>query len=233
MSHSRPEPESTLTPAAGFIAPELASEFPGLRLVWATTAGRRGPSPPAVARRLAAAADRYRGGSVIAMRTKPVPRAYRSFFRQIGLDPDVQRIPGERAALGRLMQGGFRSADVITDACLLALIETGVPVYALDADQVAAGGLGIRPVAAADLDSGPPGKGSAPELSLELGALAVVDDDGVHGLLFADPAPARAPGPRTKRVTLYAVGVDGVPDVHIEEAVWIALEILTAAWRGA
>ena len=168
---------------------------------------------------------------MIAMRTKPVPRAYRSFFRQIGLDPDVQRIPGEHAALLRLMHGGFRSADLISDACLIALIETGVPVYGVDADRVAAGGLGIRPVTHADLDMTRRDAGAAPGAAagLEAGALAVADADGVHGLLFADPTPERAPGPRTERVTLYAVGVDGVPDVHIEEAAWIVLEILAAA----
>ena len=64
------------------------------------------------------------------MRTKPVPQAYRAFFRQIGLDPDVQRIPSEQAALARLVQGGFRSVDLIADACLIALVETGVPVAA-------------------------------------------------------------------------------------------------------
>ena len=45
--------------------------------------------------------------------------------------------------------------------------------------------------------------------------------------------PGGRPGPRTERVTLFAVGVDGVPDVHIEEAVWIALEILGPSAAGA
>ena len=35
------------------------------------------------------------------MRTKPIPQAYRAFFRQIGLDPDVDRIPSEEAARRR------------------------------------------------------------------------------------------------------------------------------------
>ncbi|HET9105203.1 MAG TPA: hypothetical protein VFN55_17770 [Solirubrobacteraceae bacterium] len=226
-SRPGPEPEAALTPAEGFIAPALASEFPGLRLVWATTAARRRPSPRALARRLAAAADRYRGAGVIAMRTKPVPGAYRSFFRQVGLDPDVQRIPAEHVALERLVHGGFRPGDVIDDACRIALIETGVPVYAVDADRVAAGGLGIRPVLATELEPAPPAQ--APRAGIQAGALVVADAERVHALLFSPPGAGHAPGPRTERVTLYAVGVDGVPQVHIEEAIWIALEILGPA----
>ena len=78
------------------------------------------------------------------MRTQPVPHAYRAFFRQIGLDPDASRIPSEEAAVARLLQGGFRSRDLLADALLIGLVETGVPVWALDADLVDAGGLGIR-----------------------------------------------------------------------------------------
>ena len=85
------------------------------------------------------------------MRTKPIPQAYRIFFRQIGLDPDVTRIPSEEAAVARLLHGEFRSAGLIPDACLVALIETGVPVWALDADVVDEGGLGIRTATADDL----------------------------------------------------------------------------------
>ena len=81
------------------------------------------------------------------MRTQPLPHAYRAFFRQIGLDPDATRIPSEDAAVARLMQGGFRSTDIVSDALLIGLIETGVPVWALDADTVGAGGLGIRTTA--------------------------------------------------------------------------------------
>ena len=47
------------------------------------------------------------------MRTQPIPHAYRAFFRQIGLDPDIDRIPSEEAAVARLLHGGFRSEDLI------------------------------------------------------------------------------------------------------------------------
>src|SRR5689334_367268 len=108
-------------PQPGFVDPRVASEFPGLRLRWATVAARPAPSPPALRARLAELANRYRGGGVVAMRTKAIPQAFRAFFRQIGLDPDVRRIPAEEVAVARLVQGGFVSVDIVTDACLVAL----------------------------------------------------------------------------------------------------------------
>lgn len=213
--------EVELDAAPGVVAPELKAEFPGLRLVWVTVSARLRASPREVRRRLRELSSRYRGEVVVAMRTQPVPHAYRAFFRHIGLDPDTNRIPSEAAAVQRLMHGGFRSRNLIDDARLIALIETGVPVWALDADLLAAGGLGIRLTARGErLGSG--------ESSNELGPgrLAVVDSDRVHALLFEEVAPAHRPGRRTERVALYAVGVDGVPSIHLEEALWIAVDVL-------
>src|ERR1700761_3626140 len=139
---------------AGFVAPELRAEFPGLRLRWLETPARGASSPPALRRRLRSLSDRYRGAGVVAMRVKPVPHAFRAFFRQIGLDPDVQRIPSEDAAVGRLILGEFRSLALISDACLVALVETGVPVWALDADPVDDAGLGIRAATGQDTAAG-------------------------------------------------------------------------------
>ena len=215
------ESDAALRPAEGFVDAEVAAEFPGLRLQWATIGAHRRASPPSVLRSLGLAANRYRGASVVAMRTKPVPQAYRAFFRQIGLDPDVQRIPSERVALARLVQGGFRSVDLIADACLIGLIETGVPVTALDADRVDAGGLGIRPAGREDID-----RAGSDTRELEPGTLAVADRTVVHAPLFGDPVTGHSPGAGTERVALYTIGVDGVPAIHLEEALWIVLELL-------
>jgi DNA/RNA-binding domain of Phe-tRNA-synthetase-like protein len=197
------------TPREGFVDPSLHSEFPGLRLRWVTVPGHPGPSPPDLVARLRDLSNRYRGGGVVSMRTKPVPQAFRAFFRQIGLDPDVRRIPSEEVAVARLLHGGFRSADHVADACLVALIETGVPVWALDAAHVAQDGLGIR------LADRP-----AP------GSLVVGDGEAIACILFEDPVPSAAVGPRTRRVTLFAVAVDGVPEIHVEEALWCAADLL-------
>ena len=109
-------------PSHGAVDPAVAAELPGLRLDWLavtvapglTSARSRSPA----AERLRALSDRYRGATVIAMRTHPIPRAYRTFYRQIGLDPDVEQIPSERAATERLLHGGFRASDAISDGVL-------------------------------------------------------------------------------------------------------------------
>ncbi len=216
--------EGELQAAQGSIAPELEAEFPGLRLLWVTVAARLGPSPRGLRLRLAELSSRYRGESVVAMRTQPIPHAYRAFYRQIGLDPDVTRIPAEAAAVQRLMHGGFSSQNMVDDARLIALIETAVPVWALDGDLVAAGGLGIRVTAPGDrLGSGVAASALAP------GRIAIADARHVHALLFEEVAAGHAITRRSERVALFAVGVEGVPAIHLEEALWIAVEALRGA----
>ncbi len=213
--------ELELRAAAGFVEPAVREEFPGLRLDWLTVQARPRDSPPEVKERLRELSSRYRGATVVAMRTKPIPHAYRAFFRQIGLDPDSSRIPSERVAVARLLQGEFSSLDLVQDALLIALIETGVPVWAVDARFVDAGGLGIRTTMAGErLGSAGDAEYVAP------GRLVVADDLHVHALLFGDVARGHGVSSRTKRVALYAVGVDGVPAIHIEEALWVCLGVL-------
>jgi DNA/RNA-binding domain of Phe-tRNA-synthetase-like protein len=213
---------ASLEPTAGFIEARLHDEFPGLRLDWITLAARRRGSPRSMVRRLKDLSSRYRGADVVTMRTKAIPQAYRAFFRQIGLDPDVTRIPSEQVAVTRLLHGGFRSTDLISDACLVALIETGVPVWALDADAIEPGGLGIRTT-----DEHDAARAAARGGYLPVGSLAVADADTVHGLLFGELTPGHTVGARTRRVTLFAIGVDGVPAIHIEEALWMCVELVS------
>ena len=214
--------EQELVAATGFVQPEVQAEFPGLRLGWMTVEGSVRPSPRAVKQRLRALSNRYHGAGVVAMRTQPIPHAYRSFFRQIGLDPDASRIPSEEVAVSRLLHGQLRSRDLVEDALLIALVETGVPVYALDGDRVEAGGLGIRTTAAGEPF------GSIVEHRLPAGRLVVADARCVQALLFGAIAPGHGVGPRTKRLTLFALGVDGVPAIHLEEALWVCGEALSA-----
>jgi DNA/RNA-binding domain of Phe-tRNA-synthetase-like protein len=210
-----------LRAAPGFVQPELRAEFPALRLDWVTVEGRPGPSPREVSRRLKDLSSRYRGASVIAMRTQPIPHAYRAFFHQVGLDPDVTRIPIEDIALARLLHGGFRSTNIVDDARLIALVETGVPVWALDAALLDPGGLGIRTSVLGDR-LGSTDRGS----DLVPGRLVVADSRCVHAVLFGDVAPGHEVGPRTERIALFAIGVAGVPAIHIEEALWLAGEVV-------
>jgi hypothetical protein len=126
------------------------------------------------------------------------------------------------AGLNRLLHGHFQSRNLIDDARLIALVETGVPVWAIDADLVDPAGLGIRQTVEGDrLGSGdhahlvPPGR------------LAVADPRCIHALLFdVNVAPGHGVGPRTERLALFTVGVEGVPAIHIEEALWVCVEAL-------
>jgi DNA/RNA-binding domain of Phe-tRNA-synthetase-like protein len=205
-------------PRPGTVEAAVARELPGLRLVWLTVPARVVSSPRAVLARLRALSDRDRGSTVVAMRTRPIPRAYRACYRQIGLDPDVERIPAEAAATARLLHGRLRSVDLIADACLIALVETGVPVWALDAAAVdeAAPGLGIVQAGA---DAPAP---------VTPGSLVVADARRVHAPLFGAPLARSAPGSSTRAAVLYAVGVAGVPEIHLHEALWLACEVLGA-----
>jgi DNA/RNA-binding domain of Phe-tRNA-synthetase-like protein len=185
------------------VAPDLAAEHPGLRLAWTEIAAAPGPSPRELRARLRGLADRMRGAQAIALRGRDVPHAYRVFFHHVGLDPDVVRTPPEALALRRMFEGELRSYGVIDDALTVATMETGVGVWAFDADRLA----------------------GALELREHDGRIVIADDDGPVAVLFAEPSRA-AVTRDTRRVALLAVAVPNIPDVFVEEALWTAWEIL-------
>jgi DNA/RNA-binding domain of Phe-tRNA-synthetase-like protein len=213
-------------PERGWVDAALADELPEL-VLWTLVAGappaRR--SPPEVRRRLAMLASRFRGGEAVELRRRPVPHAYRVFFRQIGLDPDDQRTPVEEAAMRRLMHGGYESHGALDDALLLAIVETGVPVWALD-DATLDGPLGVRAARAGE--QRPRADGFADDLPA--GRLVVADAAGPVAVLFEPPDAKHCVTRRTSSIRLFALQVAGVPEVHVEEAFWTALD---AAWPHA
>lgn len=208
-------------PWIGWRAPEIEEELPQLRIVVSHArlpavgaAGRR--SPPGVERRLNDLSNRYRGARAVGVRREPVPSAYRVFYRQIGLDPEVARTPIEGAVLERMLRGGFLSEGLLRDVLLIALIDTGVPVWALDA-QAVHGELGVR------LSSeGEPLGRAGDAWSLPAGRLVVADATVALGLLFGELAGDCEVGARTRELTLFAVQVAGVPMLYLEEALWSA-----------
>lgn len=211
-----------LAAAPGFVEERVRVEFPGLALAWMTVEVHGGgSSPSSVRQRLRHLSNRFHGASVVAMRTQPIPRAYRTFYRQVGLDPDAVRIPSEEAAVKRLLHGGFRSTGLLKDALLVALVETGVPVWALEADRIHASGLGIR--TAGD------GERFGSVEKLAPGRLVVGDLQAVHAILFGPVAPGHEATPGTRRVALFSVGAPGVPAIHLEEALWTCHDVLGAA----
>jgi DNA/RNA-binding domain of Phe-tRNA-synthetase-like protein len=207
----------------GWVDRELALEFPELRLasVVAPAPGRRSPS--ALRERLAVLADRFHGARALTLRREAVPHAYRVFFRHIGLDPDAQRTPVEAAALDRLVHGGFVSRGPLEDALLVAVVETGVPVWALD-DARVDGPLGLR--AAREGERLGEGEYAA---DLAPGRVVVADAGAPVAVLFGDVAPSRAPGRASTSLRLFAVAVPGVPALHVEEALFGCADALTDA----
>jgi DNA/RNA-binding domain of Phe-tRNA-synthetase-like protein len=210
-------------PQLGWIDPRVAEELPKLALWELRVEARDGSSAPALRARLRMLSDRFHGAKAIAMRREPVPHAYRVLFRHLGIDPDEERTPVEAAALARLKHGGFRSRGVVADALLLAVVETGVPVWALDEARVE-GSLGIRPAEPGErLGRGEPASDAAP------GRLVVADDAGPLAQLFGDVAPAHGVGPDTTAMRLFSVQAPGVPGIHVEEALWTCTEALDSS----
>jgi DNA/RNA-binding domain of Phe-tRNA-synthetase-like protein len=154
------------------------------------------------------------------MRQKPVPWAYRVFYRHVGLDPDAERTPVEAAALRRLIDGRFRSDNLVDDALTIALVETGVPIWALDAAAVE-GELGIRV-------AGPQDRlGRMPEAGTVLaGRLVVADERDPLAVLFGDVAPGHGVTGATAAMTLFSVMVPGVSAMQVEEALWLCCTTL-------
>jgi DNA/RNA-binding domain of Phe-tRNA-synthetase-like protein len=210
-------------PALGWIDVAVAEELPKLQLWELTVRARDAPSPPALRERLRLLSDRFHGARAIAMRREPVPHAYRVLFRHIGIDPDDERTPVEAAALARLKQGGFKSRGVLADALLLAVVETGVPVWALDDERVD-GPLGIRPATEGERM----GEG---ELASDVGSgrLVVADEHRAVSLLFGEVAPDRVVTAETTAMRLFSVQAPGVPAIHVEEALWTCTEALDTA----
>ena len=203
---------------AGAIAAELREEFPGLTLRHLAVERGSGRSTRETKERLRMLSDRFSGPQAINLRQQPIPWAYRVFFRHIGLDPDRQRTPVEQLALERIQHGGFRSRNLLDDALTIAVIESGVAMRAFDADRVS-GPPQIRPSAAGEELEGRPGE-------LPAGTLVIADDERPLALLFGALAAGRGVHPRTKRTLLIAIGVAGVPDIAIEEALWLAAGVL-------
>jgi DNA/RNA-binding domain of Phe-tRNA-synthetase-like protein len=201
----------------GWVEPELAEEFPELRLLYARVEVRPSGSPRAVKQRLRMLADRYTGGKVVHMRQDPVPWAYRVFSRQVGIDPDQDRTPVEAVALRRLKHGGLRSENLVDDALTIAIAETGVPVIALDA-QLVEGELGLRLAR-----SGETFAGARPLSSRQL---VVADSARPVAVVLGEVGADAGVTPETAQMVLCALGVKGVPRISLEEALWCAAETL-------
>jgi DNA/RNA-binding domain of Phe-tRNA-synthetase-like protein len=185
----------------GLVADAVAVEHPGLWLAWTEVEAAPAPTPRELRDRLRRMADRMTGAEAIAMRQREVPHAHRVFFRHIGLDPDVVRTPVEALVLRRMSEGGLGPQGLIADALNVAVLETGVGVWAFD------------------------GLAGAPRIEEDGGRLVLADDEGRLAVLFGEPERA-AVSKTTRRLALVAIAVPGVADLFVHEALWIAWDIL-------
>lgn len=223
-----PEAPGDREPELGWLAREVEEELPQLRLLSCeVSVGRAepvtGPCPPDIRDRLRGLSNQFRGARAIGIRREPVPSAYRVFFRQIGLDPELEQTPIEAAVRERMLRGGFLPGTLLEDVLLVALLDTSIPVWALASEGVD-GPLGIRVSAQGErLGSAP----SAP--AVPAGRLVVADASTPLAILFGELAPGHLPHAATRELTLFAVAVAGVPGLYAEEALWICRTALEHA----
>lgn len=208
------------TPEPGWVEPGLAEEFPGLGLAVTTVSAGGGRSPEPLKERLRELSNRFGGQQAILLRQQPIPWSYRVFFRHIGLDPDETPTPIEEVSLNRMRDGRFKSRNRVDDALTIAVAEVGVAMIAFDADKVE-GRLGMRLAAE---DERFEGRTSA----LLTGTILIADEKRPLSILFKQTAEGRAVDRKTARTTLVAIKVRGVPDVALEEALWIAASAMLA-----
>ncbi len=197
-------PSGRFEPAVGWCAREVEEDLPELRLFHAEArvgrgTGVAGDSPPDIRERLRELSNRFQGARAVGVRREPVPAAYRVFFRHIGLDPDIVRTPIEAAVLERMLRGGFLPAGLLRDVLLIALVDTGVPVWALDRESLD-GPLGIRPSRKGERLGR-----SSPGSPLPTGRLVIADASAALAILFGPIAHEHEPAPGTRRLTLFAV----------------------------
>jgi DNA/RNA-binding domain of Phe-tRNA-synthetase-like protein len=212
--------EWEVAPEPGWIEPALAEEFPGLSIHTTALETTTGRSPEPLKELLRSLSDRIAGAQAIQLRQKPIPWAYRVFFRHIGLDPDTTRTPIEQLIFERMHDGRFKSRNRVDDALTIAMVEVGVALRAFDADR-AEGRLGLRLSAE--------GEGFEGRVSpLPEGTIVVADEKRPLGILFDKTAEGRGVKRGTSRVLLVAIGVRGVPDIAMEEALWVAGSALRA-----
>jgi DNA/RNA-binding domain of Phe-tRNA-synthetase-like protein len=209
---------SEAVPERGWVAEDVTEELAGLGIHFLVLDQGSGRSPRHVKDQLKELAGRFSGAQTVNLRHQAIPWAYRVFFRHIGLDPDEQRTPVEEIALERMRKGGFPSQNLLDDALTIAIAESGVALRAFDADMVE-GRIGIRLSAPGEPLEGRPGE-------LPSGTLVIADEERPLALLFGAIGSGRGVSNKTKRTLLCAIQVKGVPEIAVEEAIWLAAGVM-------
>lgn len=222
-----PRPDDVLLacdprPTPGWIAPDVAEEHPGLELLsWTTPTEYRRRSPDAVREWLGRLSTRVDGPAVLRAHREEAPAAHRELLRRIRRDPDEDPAPQELAYRRRIRDGGFPVRGNPKDLLLVVLCETGVPIWALDADRID-GELGIRRSLSGELQDR---DGNASPVT-RWPEPVVVDGSGVVAEVLREPRRIHVATKRTTSTTFYGVRVPGLTDLRVDEAVWLCRTLL-------
>ena len=219
--HSIASPAGSRRPSRAGSPPTSPPSSPASGSPRSPSTAARARAPRRSARRLRDLSDRFYGSHAIHLRERPIPWAYRVFFRQIGLDPDRTRTPIEQLALERLHDGAFKSR--------------GLPAGRAQRSRSSRPGSRCAPSTAsrsAGSASATRPRGSrCPSRPDELaqGTLVIADERGPIGRLFGEPAEWSGIERVSRRLTIVAIQVNGVPQISVDEALWMAAATLEAA----
>lgn len=208
-----------------------ASEYPGVQLVardvgvealypmlhmYQTEVPNR-PSTQArrdIKERLGLLAERIDGPRVLRHHEGVIPHAYRVLFQQMGIDVDQHPTPSDALMRERIAYGSFRASSVVQDALKVVILETSVAVWAIDSAAIVDGLVLRTPSGDADASR------SAPVVPL------LSDGDELVAPVGSAPQAPYAVRRKTKDLRLVALQCDGVPAMHVEEALWLASSLL-------
>jgi DNA/RNA-binding domain of Phe-tRNA-synthetase-like protein len=118
-----------------------------------------------------------------------------------------------------MLRGAFLPQGLPADACTIATVQTGVPVWAIDADSLV-GSLGIR--IALPGESFGRGERAVPIVDE---SLAIADHRGPLVALFGSPRSDTAPSEISSAIALFVVRVRGATEPAVDEALWVAASI--------
>lgn len=196
----------------GWIDHTVAREFPALRLRYAVIDAGPTVSPVELRQRLDDLSTRFRAHKAMELPTRPIPSAYRVFLRQVGLDPEAHPSPIEAVTRDRILRGNFPTTHRLADALTVATVESQIAISVLDAELLDLP-LGIRAVRAED------------STELPVGTLVVADANGPAAELLGEPEPHCFVGANTTRTAVMALGVEGIADWMLDDALWRVAEI--------
>ena len=189
----------------GWVEPALRAEFSGLALVLAEVdgavaaqpAGREG-APASTSR--TSPTGRGRWPSAASRSRRPTAS---SSARSASTPRTSGRRPRPRCSSG-CGPGRFKSRNTLDDGLTVAIVETGVPVRAFDADRIQ-GDLGLR--VSQPRENASAGTGS----SCREGTIVIADERHAIGAGVRRHRPGRGVSPETRRMLLCAVQVPGRP----------------------